>query len=266
MKQEEIARYRADTRGCNNVIHLNNAGAGLMPDGVTRALQEHLQLESEIGGYEAAAMRADAVAQFYVQAGKLLNCRPENIAFGCSATDAYTRALSSIPFRPGDIVLIANDDYISNQIQLLSCQKRLGIRLERIRNASIGGVDLQDLGEKLHRLRPRLLAITHIPTSSGLVQPVEAIADIYARYIAAHEGDTWYLLDACQSAGQLKLDVEALKCDFLSVTARKFLRGPRGAGFLYISDKALQHGLEPLFLDMRGAEWVEKDVYRQRPT
>ena len=266
MKQDEIARYRAETRGCSRVVHLNNAGAGLMPDLVTRTLHDHLQLESEIGGYEAAALRADAIGKFYVSAARLLNCRPVNIAFGSSATDVYSRALSSIPFRPGDTILTDNDDFISNQIQFLSCQKRFGIRIERIRNAAVGGVDLQDLEEKLHRLRPKLLAITHIPTNSGLIQPVEMIAEVYARYTSHHDGDTWYILDACQSVGQLKLDVQALRCDFLSATARKWLRGPRGTGFLYVSDKALDQGLEPLYLDMRGADWVQKDEYLQRPT
>jgi len=261
---EEIAAFRKDTTGCANVIHLNNAGAGLMPDVVTRAIQEHITLESRIGGYEAAALRADAIKSFYTQAGKLFNCNAANIAFASSATDAYTRALSSIPFQPGDIVLTDNDDFISNQIQFLSCQKRFGIRIVRIKNATEGGVDLDDLQRQLVKLQPRLLAITHIPTNAGLIQPVKAIGEIYSHYEKTHSDKTWYILDACQSAGQLPLDVQQLQCDFLSVTARKFLRGPRGTGFLYISDKALQKGLEPLFIDMRGAEWIEKDLYKPR--
>jgi selenocysteine lyase/cysteine desulfurase len=125
---------------------------------------------------------------------------------------------------------------------------------------------LNDLEEKLKKYKPRLLAITHIPTNSGLVQPVNEIAKIYKNYIQQHEGKTWYTLDACQSAGQMKLDVTVLACDFLSVTCRKFLRGPRGTGALYISDKALDAGLEPMFIDMRGAEWKQKDEYQQQPT
>jgi selenocysteine lyase/cysteine desulfurase len=261
---EEIAKFRNDTPGCREVIHLNNAGAGLMPAAVTRAVQGHIQLEAETGGYEAAALREAAIREVYVQAGKLLNCKASNIAFGSSATDAYTRALSSIPFRQGDVVLTDTDDFISNQIQFLSCQKRFGIRIEYINNAPGGGVDPEDLERKLHLLRPRLLAITHIPTNSGLVQPVKEIGTIYARYEKAHSGQTWYILDACQSIGQMKLDVQELQCDFLSATTRKFLRGPRGTGLLYVSDKVLQQGLEPLFIDMRGAEWIEKDLYRPR--
>ncbi|MGY3212005.1 aminotransferase class V-fold PLP-dependent enzyme [Mucilaginibacter sp. HD30] len=262
----EIQRFRNETAGTKNVIHLNNAGSGLMPDVVTQVQLDHIRLESEIGGYEAAALRASAVQNFYIQAGILFNCKPANIAFTASATDAYTRALSSIPFQPGDIILTDNDDFVSNQIQFLSLQKRLGVKIVRINNAVVGGVDLSDLEEKLFKHRPRLLAITHIPTNSGLVQPVEKIAKIYQQYLQQHEAQTWYILDACQSAGQMKLDVEALRCDFLSITCRKFLRGPRGTGALYISDKALNAGLEPMFIDMRGAEWKNKDEYQQQPT
>ena len=231
---KEVLEFRNETDGCKNVIHLNNAGAGLMPNVVTQAQINHIKLESQIGGYEAAAMRASAIQHFYVQAAKLFNCKPSNIAFTTSATDAYTRALSSIPFKKDDIILTDNDDFVSNQIQFLSLQKRFGIKTVRINNASIGGVDLNDLDVKLKKYQPRLLAITHIPTNSGLVQPVLKIGKIYQDYIKQHDGKTWYILDACQSAGQMKLDVADLHCDFLSITCRKFLRGPRGTGALYI--------------------------------
>jgi selenocysteine lyase/cysteine desulfurase len=263
---EEVRKFRDETAGTKNVIHLNNAGSGLMPDIVTQVQLDHIRLESEIGGYEASALMATSIQNFYTQCAKLFNCKPSNIAFTASATDAYTRALSSIPFEIGDIILTDCDDFVSNQIQFLSLQKRLGVKIVRIKNAAIGGVDLNDLEEKLKRYQPKLFAITHIPTNSGLVQPVNEIAKIYQNYSQQHDGKTWYILDACQSAGQMKLDVEQLKCDFLSVTCRKFLRGPRGTGALFISNKALDAGLEPMFIDMRGAEWKQKDEYQQQPT
>lgn len=264
--QAEVERFRNDTKGAQNVIHLNNAGAGLMPGVVTHAQLDHIRLEEEMGGYEAAAYRTDAIQEFYNQAALLLNCKASNIAFTASATDSYTRALSSIPFKQGDIILTDKDDFVSNQIQFISLQKRLGVKIVHINNSAAGGVDLNDLEEKLKHLQPRLMAITHIPTNSGLVQPVQEIARIYDDYLQSHSDKTWYILDACQSVGQMKLDIRELKCDFLSVTARKFLRGPRGTGMLYIADKALEAGLEPLFIDMRGAEWTEKGTYRQQPT
>ncbi len=255
---EEISSLRNDTDGCTNVIHLNNAGAGLMPNTVTQSIIDHVKLEASIGGYEASALRAAEIKEFYNQAALLLNCKASNIAFTASATDSYMRALSSIPFKVGDVILTSDNDFISNQIQFLSLQKRMGIKIVRLQNATDGGIDLNDLDLKLKTLHPRLLSITHIPTNSGLVQPVKKIGEIANRY------ETIFLLDACQSIGQMKLDVKELKCDFLSATNRKFLRGPRGTGLLYVSDKALDMGLEPLFLDMRGADWIENDKYQPR--
>jgi selenocysteine lyase/cysteine desulfurase len=264
--KKEVLQFRAVTQGTKNVIHLNNAGCGLMPDAVTKAQLDHINLESEIGGYEASDLRADIINDFYNQAALLFNCKASNIAFTASATDSYARALSSIRIKSGDIILTDKDDFVSNQIQFLSLEKRLNVNIIHINNALIGGVDLNDLREKLHKYQPKLLAITHIPTNSGLVQPVNEIAKIYSEYAENYTDKSWYILDACQSAGQMKLDVRKLKCDFLSVTCRKFLRGPRGTGALFVSDRALQNGLEPMFIDMRGAEWKEKNLYEQQPT
>src|SRR4030095_11623303 len=70
-----------------------------------------------------------------------------------------------------------------------------------------------------------------------------------------------FVLDACQAIGQIPIDVGALGCDFLAASARKFLRGPRGIGFLYVSDAALARGVEPLFVDIQGVTWTARDAY-----
>jgi selenocysteine lyase/cysteine desulfurase len=255
-----LSQLRADTPGCEYHIHLNNAGAALPPLPVLRALQEHLDLEARIGGYEAADAKAAEVAGFYAAIARLLNAKPHNIAFAASATDAYARVLSAIPFRPGDAILTTENDYISNQIAFLALQKRFGIQLLRARDTAEGGVDVADFEMLLKKYRPVLAAVTHVPTNSGLVQPVEQIGKI----CRAH--DVWYLVDACQSAGQMALDVERIGCDFLSATMRKFMRGPRGAGFLFASDRALEAGLEMLLPDMRSADWTGPDEYVTVPT
>src|SRR5687768_365316 len=178
---EEINILRNETKGCREVIHLNNAGASLMPDQVTDAIIEHIRLEGAVGGYEAAELKAAKIKEFYQAAGTLLHCSASNVAFTANATDSFSRALSSVPFKPGDIILTSNDDYISNQIMYLSFQKRFGIKLHRVKNDPAGGVDLHDLDHQLKKLHPRLLAVTHIPTNSGLVQPVKEIGEIVSR-------------------------------------------------------------------------------------
>ena len=220
----------------------------------------HLDLESRIGGYEAADLQAASIGGFYPAVAALIGAQPHQIAFASSATNAFARALSSVPFRPGDSVLIASEDYISNQLALLSMCRRLGIRLLRAPMTADGGVDLDAFREMAKRHQPRLVSLTHVPTNSGLVQPAEEVGRI------CREIDAVYLLDACQSAGQLPLDVRGLRCDFLSATFRKFLRGPRGAGFLFASDRVLQEDFTPLFIDMRAADWTDDDVFRIQPT
>jgi selenocysteine lyase/cysteine desulfurase len=256
----ELDRLRAETPGCADRIHFNNAGAGLRPAPVLETMKGYLELEAELGGYEAADARAEAIDDFYAATAELLRCEARNVAFATNATDAFARALSSIPFVRGDLILTTKDDYISNQIAFLSLRKRFAVEVVHAPNLPEGGVDVDAMERLMHERRPRLVVVTHIPTNSGLVQPV---AEIGRR---CRELELLYLVDACQSVGQYAIDVDQLGCDFLSATGRKFLRGPRGSGLLYISDRALAAGYEPLFIDMRGARWVGFDQYEQVET
>ena len=254
-----LEALRADTPGTSHRIHLNNAGAALMPRPVIAAVQDHLDLETRIGGYEASDARAEQVEDARAAVAQLIGSQPHNIAFAEHATAAFAAGLSSVPFRAGDTLVTTRNDYVSYQLMYLSLERRLGVRVVRAPDAPEGGVDLLALEEVVHRNRPRAVAVTHVPTNSGLVQDVAAIGQI------CRNKGALYLVDACQSVGQMPIDVGALECDFLSATARKFLRGPRGAGFLYVSDRALEEGLEPLFIDMRGADWTLEDLYQPAP-
>ena len=254
----DINAIRLDTPGCNHCIHLNNAGAALMPTPVIEAIQEYIAFEAITGGYEAEAARLSDIKGFYVECAKMLNCNPGNIAFTSNATESFARALTSIPFKRGDVILTSTNDYISNQIQFISLKNRYGVQLIHVPDLPEGGIDPKALEEYVIKFSPKLVSISHVPTNSGLIQDVESVGAICEKH------DVIYLVDACQSAGQMPLDVADIKCDFLSVTMRKFLRGPRGAGFLYVSDRVLEIGLEPLMIDMRGAQWTGADSYLPR--
>ena len=251
----DVGQLRSETPGCALHNHLNNAGASLQPMPVIRAVQDYWTEESLHGGYEVAAKHAADFAAFYDSTALLLNAQPHNIAYSTSATDAYFRALSSIPFEPGDVLLTTDDDYVSNQIAFLYLQKKLKIKLLRAEKLPEGGVDPQSMKELINAHQPKLVAVAHVPTNSGLVQDVEAVGQL------CRENDVWYLVDACQSVGQMPLDVAKIGCDFLSATTRKWLRGPRGAGFLYVSDLALGADFEPAFPDMAGGGWGAPDCY-----
>lgn len=255
----DLARLRDDTPGCAHRIHLNNAGSALMPAPVIAAVRGHLELEATIGGYEAEAEAAGAIESAYAALADLLGTSAGNVAFTEHATAAFVQALSAQPFTSGDVIVTTRNDYVSNQIQYLSLAERMGVEVVRAPDAPEGGVDLHAMEELIHRRRPRLVAVTHVPTNSGLVQDVAAIGAM------CRARDVLYLVDACQSVGQMPVDPHRIGCDFLSATARKFLRGPRGAGFLWVSDRVLDAGLVPLFPDLRSADWVQGDLFQPAP-
>jgi selenocysteine lyase/cysteine desulfurase len=255
MDPEVIARWRDDTPGVTRRIHLNNAGAAPMPISVLRAITSHLEREAYEGGYESADDAAPAIEAGYLAIAGLINAAARNIAVVENATVGFFQALSAFDFRPGDVIVTTRNDYISNQLAYLSLAQRQRVIVRRAEDLASGGVDPESVRALLREPQVRLLAVTWVPTNSGLIQPVEALGGI------AEEAGVPYLIDACQAVGQLAIDVARLRCDFLSATARKFLRGPRGIGFLFVSDRALASGLFPLYIDMRGGHWLSADSF-----
>ncbi|QEX24117.1 hypothetical protein FRZ61_40580 [Hypericibacter adhaerens] len=253
----DLARARADTPATARLIHLNNAGAGLMPTPVLETVVRHLQLEAEIGGYEAAGVTAARHERVYDSIATLLGCHRDEVALVENATVAWQLAFHSLKLGSGDRILTAEAEYASNYIGFLQASRSRGVEVAVVPNDPDGAFDVAAL-ERMIDPRVKLIAVTHVPTNGGLVNPAAAIGKV-AR---AHKIP--FLLDACQSAGQLPLDVDAVGCDMLSATGRKYLRGPRGTGFLYVR-RSLLEGLEPPFIDLQGARWVAPDRYELRP-
>src|SRR6266404_2870403 len=251
----DIQQLRQDTPGCEHCVHFDNASAGLMPRPVLDTMVGHLNRESRFGGYQSADDAADAVLDVYALVARLTGALPRNIALVENATAAFFQALSGFDFEPGDIIVTTRNDYISNQLAYLSLAQRRGVEVRRAADLESGGADPHSVRELLRDPRVRLLAVTWVPTNSGLMQPVEALGEV------AEAAGVPYLVDGCQAVGQIPVDVATLRCDFFSGAARKFLRGPRGIGFLYVSDRALQRDDFPLYIDMRGADWVSADSF-----
>jgi len=253
----DVERARRETPGCAQVLHFNNAGAALPPQAVTEAMVAYLQREAEIGGYEAELESRGAIDNFYVALAQMLGCRGEEIAYAESATRAWDMAFYGVPLKPGDRILTGRMEYGSNWIAMLQRARQTGATIEVVPSDETGQICVEALRGMVDA-RVKLIALTHVPTNGGLVNPAAEVGKV------ARDAGILYLLDACQSAGQMPLNVEALGCDFLSATGRKFLRGPRGTGFLYVRESALER-LEPPFLDMFAAEWVSRDAYQLQP-
>ncbi len=257
----DVDSVRADTPGCANVLHLNNAGASLPPAIVLERVKAHLDLEAEIGGYEAADRTEDEYERVYASIARMLGCSPEEIALVESATRAWDAAFYALAegFQPGDKILTAANEYVSNYLAFLQVARQRGIEIVVVPSEENGEISLPALQAAIarHGHRVKLIALTHVPTNGGLVQPAAAVG----RIARAH--GIPFLLDACQSAGQMPLNVDELGCDMLSATGRKYLRAPRGTGFLYVR-QALLEKLEPSFLDMRSATWTARNSYEIR--
>jgi selenocysteine lyase/cysteine desulfurase len=254
----DVRAARALTPGCERVLHLNHAGASLMTQPVLDAVVGHLRLESEIGGYEAAAQAADAIDHTYDAVAALISCERDEVALMDSATRGWAAAVYALPLRAGDRVITSRSEYGSNAIALLQLQRRTGCEIVLVEDDEHGQIDLDALSVALDHDHVGLVSLTHVPTQSGLVNPAAAVGAL------CREAGVLFVLDACQSAGQLPLDVAELGCHVLTATGRKFLRGPRGTGFLYVQRELVQQ-LEPVVLDLLAATWVSPTRYEIRP-
>ena len=256
MSPIDIKRIRNETPGCTDVLHFNNAGASLPPQAVYQAVTDHLKLESRLGGYEAEEQEQEKLNRFYPAFARLLSCDPDEIAFVENATRAWDMVFYAIPFNPGDRILTAQAEYASNYLAFLQVAKRKNIKIDVVPNDASGQISIDAL-EKMIDADVKLIAITHVPTQGGLINPAEAVGQI------ASKNEILYLLDACQSVGQMPVDVRKIKCDMLSGTGRKYLRGPRGTGFLFIRSPLIEQ-LEPPFIDLHAATWIDKNQFEIR--
>lgn len=253
----DVEQVRADTPAAQARIHLNNAGASLPPEVVIEATVDYLQVESRRGGYETAEARIDDLDRVYREAAHMLGCDEGELAFQQNATQAWWAAFNSVRLSPGDRILASSAEYVAAGIALVMAVDR-GVEVELIPDDVDGQTSPAALADMLDE-RVKLVCVTHAPTSGGLINPIEEVG----RIVAQHDG-VRYLVDACQSAGQLPLDVESIGADFISFTGRKFCRAPRGTGMLY-QRAGLDDLLPPRVNDGRGNDWLAPWDVRPKP-
>ncbi|AXG76418.1 N-methyl-L-tryptophan oxidase [Streptomyces paludis] len=253
----DVAALRAATPGTLHARHMNAAGAALPSRATLAAVTEHLRMESLLGGYEAAEALSARTERVYRSAARLLGAAPEDIALVESASTAWQRALGALRLRAGDRVLASSSTYVSSALHLLELRESHGIVLEVLPADADGRLDLGALETAL-REPAALVTLAHVPTSSGLVEPVAEAGALAAR------AGVPLLLDATQSLGQLPVDVQELRCGVVVATGRKFLRGPRGTGLLYVAP-GLRARARPDAPDVRGAQWSAAYRYEVVP-
>lgn len=250
----DVGGLRADTPGCAGLVFLDNAGASLVPRQVHEAVVAHLELETRVGGYEAQSLAGGLLEQTTEEVAALIGARPGEVVFFEGASQAWSQALGAVVLEPGQRILTTTSEYASNGVGLLRVAALRGVRVQVVPDDAEGVLDVAALEAELERGDVGLVAINHMPTHSGLVNPAQAVGALCRRF------GVLYLLDACQSVGQWEVDVERIGCDLLSATGRKFLRAPRGTGFLYVRE-GTRLG-EPLLVNHIGGEWTGPQEYR----
>ena len=253
----DLAAVRADTPNCETLLHFNNAGASLVPQPVYDAVIAHLVLEQRIGGYEAEEAASETLEDFYDAMAEMLCCHRDEIAYIENATRAWDMAFYSLPLEAGDQILTHSSEYASNYLAYLQQARRRGLKVDVVPSDQYGQIDVAALESMINK-RTRLISINYIPTQNGLVNPAEKVGEIASKH------GIYYLLDACQAVGQMPVDVGRIKCDLLTGTGRKFLRGPRGTGFLYVRRSILDQ-LDPPFIDLRSGNWIDRDSFDFAP-
>jgi len=253
----DIERLRAETPAAGGATYLNNAGCSLMPQPVIDAVQGYFALEASIGGYPAMDRESDAQAAVYDSLARLINAKPSEIALTGSNTLAWTSVFHGMRFKEGDRILTSRSEYGANYVAFLQMQKRTGCRIDVIPSDNSGATSPAAL-EGMIDGDVKLVAVNWIPTNGGLVNPVAEIGRVASRHGIA------YLVDACQAVGQMPVDVREIGCNYLTSAGRKWLRGPKGSGFLYVSEESLDD-FEPAIIDDIGAPWVSPEAYELLP-
>ncbi|SDG04685.1 pyridoxal 5-phosphate dependent beta-lyase [Sinosporangium album] len=214
----DVARVWRAARGAHPQGHLDAAGCGVPSDRVLDAMVAHLHREREVGGYAAVPDMATPKAAL----AALVDARAQDVAFAESGTAAMAALLADWPLPAGARVGVTRAEY-GPTVALL---RRLAVRhrwtLVDVPLGDWSRLDLSGLGGVL-AAGLDLLVLSHIGSHRGVVQPAAGAAAM------CRAAGVPLVLDVCQSAGHV--DTRGVGAAAYVGTSRKWLAGPRGAGF-----------------------------------
>lgn len=214
------------------IKYFNNAGAGIMSETTLNTVVNHMKLEMGVGAYKAAIMRSEDILNFYKSSAKLLNagCK-EEIAFIDSASRGWNLVMYGLNITNKDTIVTLESEYGTNLLTIYDIAKLTGCSVNIVKCKSDGSVNL-NLVEKAFETGGTVLAVSHVAAQGSIVNPVVELGKIAKKYSAI------YIVDGCQAVGQLKVDIQEIDCHAYMVAGRKWLRGPRGTGILYVRNDA----------------------------
>jgi len=231
-------------------INFNNAGSSKPLNAVNKEINSFLEIEKNYGGYYAVHKYKKKINYFYNNLSKLINCKHKEISFLTSTTLAWNLFFNSLKIHKNQNILIFENEYGSNLIYYKN--KRHTLNIVNIKKN--GKVCFEDLKKKINK-HTKVVSLCHVASQCGNRIEAEKIFN----YIKQLFPEVICVLDACQSIGHIEVDVKKINCDVLVGSGRKYLRGPRGTGFIYINDN-VREKINPMILDMKNAEIIEDKI------
>ncbi len=231
-------------------INFNNAGSSRPFSGVNSAISNFLEIEERYGGYFATEKHKKKLNSFYNNLSRLINCRNEEISFSSSTTLAWNIFFNSFEISKNQNIIIFENEYGSNLIYY----RKQNLNLKIVKINSNGKVCFKDLKKKIDK-NTKIVCLCHVASQCGERMEAEKIGKL----IHSINPNILFVVDACQSIGQIEVDVKKIDCDVLVGSGRKYLRGPRGTGFIFIKN-SIRKNLQPLILDLRNTKLTKKGL------
>lgn len=226
--EDLIKEARTQTPTATSGTHLAAAGSSLPSSRTLEAVRSYIDLEASIGGYDAADAVMDLVQTTRVQLETLINAPSGSVALTSSDTVGFAKSMWGLAlggqFPKNSAFLVDHYLYASHKYVICEVAKfcEANVLISPTRQLEADWVQSQ-----LSRGNVRAVLCTHVASHRGYVTPLSSIGQL------CRESESLHIVDGCQSFGQIPIDVEASSIDIFTATGRKWLRAPRGTGFVF---------------------------------
>jgi L-cysteine/cystine lyase len=254
-----VEQLRQDLPMTAEVGYFQTGTYGPASDSVLQAVRETMETEARHGPATAAGRQAHTEREAAARSGlaRLLNVKEEELGIETNTSRAMQQIVRGLGWRSGDEFVMTTLEHVSTYGLSYSLEHEYGVKVKVLEADVEDEALLANLAAALNE-RTRLICLSHIASPDGRLLPVQEAAAI------AHAAGVPVMLDLAQSVGQMPVDLRELDCDFAVGSGHKWLLGPMGTGYMYISEKQIP-GFRPNYIPDR-SPWALPDDPTPAPT
>lgn len=217
----------------NPQCYFNHGGCSFITTSTLDAVVKQLRHEQEMGNAVADLMSSADRSSVYKLAAQTVGANEEDVALTDSHTTGWAKSLQTISLNAGDVILTNRSEWGGNLSSLQKLAHLHGSSVVVMPTTAYGSVCLKSLAALMSK-SVKLISVSWIGSNGGHVEPVAEIGEL------AQAHGVPYFLDASQVVGQMPVNVQHIGCDVLTAPGRKWLRGPKGTGFMYLRPEFLE--------------------------